>query len=252
MAYRFPAYLPNSKIDDNLIRYKWDDWDVEQAEEPVSDKLYGKLTDISFRANVAFAIGVAEWVVYRYRLVFDDPLPCQYLTAAWAQVIDWNYGCYPWEDYIDQFSSSHEWSGPVKGPINRAMSLVRFSITQAQEYGNPSLPAAWISNLARYVMNEPSPYRRWRRDILRKFTGLYPFDEEEPLGEVIPREEMAPDAEITEADIPWLVNSYLSSIRPTIGENPFLRPPDEMRKEGFVGDPYAFDLAKDHEMRFEW
>ena len=88
MTYKIPEYIERSKIQDNNVLYKWDDWNWEQAEEPIDDVLSARLEGISARANIAFTISGLEWITFRFSKLFNDPKPFQFIEAAWAQIID--------------------------------------------------------------------------------------------------------------------------------------------------------------------
>jgi hypothetical protein len=246
MALLVPKYIQAANIQDNIIRYKWDDWNVEQAEEPIQEEFYNRLRRISQRANIAFTIGTAEWIVHRFSTLCDDALPIQYLEAAWAQIVHWRYGAFTWEGYTEK----DEWAGPVKRPLWVAMTDVRFAISQAEEDGNPSLGAAWIANLAQYLMTDLTPYEKWRDRIMKRLEALYPRDPEETLGEVVPREALDPDFDFNVEQTETLINQFLSRL--DYRSNPFLNSPEKMLEEGFEGTPYAFNIEEDRKARFEW
>jgi hypothetical protein len=246
MPLPVPQNIQISNIQDNIIRYKWDDWNVEQAEEPINDEFYKRLERISQRANVAFTIATAEWIVNRFARLFDDPLPYQYLEVAWVQVIDRHYTAFTWEDYTDE----KQWTGPLKGPIGIAMTRVMYAIQQAQEDGDPELRAAWITNLAQYIMTDPVPYQTWRERIMERLEAIYPRNPNETLGEVVPREALDPDFDFNVEQTEPLINQFLAGV--DYRSNPFLNSPEKMLAEGFEGTPYVFNIEEDRKARFEW
>jgi hypothetical protein len=238
--------IQTTDIQDNTIRYKWDDWNVEQAEEPIDEDFYKRLEGISQRANIAFTIGTAEWIIYRFGSVSNDSLPIQYLEAAWAQIVHWRYAGYSWND----FTKKAEWSGPVRGPLDIAMTRVMFAIQQAEADENPELRAAWITNLAQYLMANPTPYRRWCEWVMERLESLYRRDPEEKLGEVVPREALDPDFDLKVEKTESLINRFLGTL--DYNTNPFLSSPEKMLEQGYEGRPYIFDIEKDRKARFEW
>lgn len=246
MALSVPNYIQAANIQDNTIRYKWDDWNVEQAEEPIDKDFYGRLKGLSQRANVALTISSAEWIVHRFGTLCDDPLPFQYLEAAWAQIVHWRYTGFTWEDLTEQT----DWSGPIKGPLGIAMTRVVYAVQQAEEDEFPSLRAAWITNLAQYLITDSAPYQKWRERIVERLEALYPRDLEETLGEVVPRQALDPDFDFKAEQTESLINQFLRSL--DYKSNPFLNFPEKMLEEGFEGTPYVFDIEKDRKARFEW
>jgi len=245
LAYSFPAYAQVG-VPDNTIRFLWDDWNVEQAEEPIDEEFSKQLAAISYRANIAFTIATAEWILYRFSGLCDDPLPYQYVEAAWAYLVDVRYAKIDWETQIP----AREWGGPVRGPVGVAMTRIADSVKQITVLASPLPSPAWITNLAQYVLPDPVPYRKWREQIMARLTTLYPLNESEPEGEVVPREALDPALEFRAEWTEQLVNRYLSSLEPKT--NPFLRSAADLLLNGFKGTPYVFDIEKDRERRFLW
>src|SRR5262245_24087278 len=122
-------FIKDMNIQDNLIRYRWDDWNVEQAEEPIDADWITRLEGLSHRAKIAFTVCSAEWIVHRFALLSDDRLPEQYIEAAWAQIVHWDYGAVTWEEH----TADVDWSGPIRGPIGIAMTRVMYAIQRARE-----------------------------------------------------------------------------------------------------------------------
>jgi hypothetical protein len=246
MTLTIPRYLQEANIQSRTIRYEWDDWNTEQAEEPIDEDFYKQLQGLSQRACIAFAVGTAGWIVQRFRQLCTDPTPDQYLEAAWAKVVHECYGGITWEEY----ASEDQWIGPVNGPISRAMDSVQYVLQQAEEDGEPELGGAWITNLARYVMSEPLPYQRWRGSIIDRFSTLYSRNPEETLGEVVPMECLDPEANFQLEQTEALVNRFLASL--DYKSNPFLNSPEKMLEEGFEGIPYIFNIVADRKARVDW
>ena len=148
MALPIPRHIAAANLDDAMIRYQWDDWNVEQAEEPIDKDFYKRLEGISQRANAALTIASAEWIVHRFAPFADVSLALQYVEAAWAQIVDFRYGSGPWDAYVDE----GEWGGPVLRPIWTAMYRIQFALEVAKDDEAPELRAAWITRLAPYLM----------------------------------------------------------------------------------------------------
>jgi hypothetical protein len=238
-------YIERSKIRDTTIRYRWDDWDVEQAEQPVSKKLAKQLKKLSERANIAFAVATTEWIVYRLEWVLDDPMPFDYLEAAWAQIVDFRYSFVWWDPLHD-----HEWTGPVKGPIREAIAWVMEIIRVVEEdREHPARMCASLSRLAEYVMTDAAPYRAWRDRVIKRLEQYYPLDRSEPLGDVVPREALDPDFAFRPNQTEALVNQFLSRLNPK--DHEFLNSHDDLLKEGFEGTPYVFNIEADRRLRSE-
>ena len=246
MTLSAPRYIEAANIQDPTIRYRWDDWNVEQAEEPLDEAFYKLLEGISQRANAALTIATAEWIVQRFATLADTRLPWQYIEAGWAQVVDFRYGALAWDMSVQE----HVWAGPVLRPIWTAMYRIQFALEVAKDDETPELRAAWITRLAPYVMTDPTPYESWLKAVIARLQRLYPRDPRETLGEVVPREAFDPRFDFAIEQTEPLVNRFLGAL--DYRANPFLARPEAMLAEGFESTPYVFSLERDRRSRLEW
>jgi hypothetical protein len=244
MAQAIPKYIQTAKIQDDTIRYRWDDWNEEQAQEPIDEDFLARLQGLSQRAIFAFTAGTAEWILHRFGTLCDSPLPFQYLEAAWAMMIDLRYCGVTWEGYTKE---SEGWVGPVKRPIAIAMTNVEYIFEAIVEYDDPEISGAWITNLAQYILTDPNPYKKWRERIIERLEALYTLNPEDKLGEVIPPEALDPDFDFQPEQTQSLINKFLVTLN--YRANPFLNSPEKMRKQGFEGTPYIFDIEAERRVR---
>ena len=238
-----PSYLTGANLQDPSIRYKWDDWNEEQADRPIDKKFQARLKGLSQRAIIAFTVGSAEWIVHRYATLTDVKMPALYLEMAWANIVDFNYCAMTWQDYED----ADEWVGPIKRPVAIAMDRVDNAFQAVIGDKRPDIRAARITNLAVYVMTDPAPYVAWRERTMARLEALYPLDPNDRLGEVVPREALDPDYPFDVNQTEQLVNQFLASLNPKA--NAFLNPADEMVAQGYTGRPYRFDIEADRVAR---
>jgi len=110
-----PRYLREVAIASSEIRYEWDDWNVEQAEEPIDDDLYARLESVTLRATVAFTIATAEWIVHRFDTLSRINCRC-ILESAWAQVVSWHYAAVTWEGYTTKRTGAARCGVPLGLP----------------------------------------------------------------------------------------------------------------------------------------
>jgi hypothetical protein len=246
MTLLVPRYIDAANIQDNTIRYRWDDWNVEQAEEPIDEEFYKRLEGVSQRSNAALTIATAEWIIHRFATFADITLPQQYVEAGWAQVVDFRYGAVHWDMYAEE----QAWSGPVLRPIWTAMYRIQFALEVAKDDETPELRAAWITKLAPYLMTDPSPYQMWLNAVMARLQSLYRRDPLETLGEVVPREALDPQYPFAIEQTEPLINRFLSTL--DYRSNPFLASPEAMLAEGLEGTAYAFSIQQDRKERFEW
>ena len=243
MTLPMPHYIRAADIQENTIKYRWDDWNEERVEGPIDGEMFTRLCEISQRANVALTIASGEWIIYRFGSLLDDPIPLQHIEAAWAQMIDYRYS-FPW-----QFTKE-TWDGPIRGPVIRAMELVTEAINALEADDQPAFSSASICKLTEHVISKPMPYQTWRERVVQRLERLYPLDPEEKMGEVVPREALDPEFDFKPEDTKLLVNNFLSSLSHT--DNILLHSPKEMLEAGFEGIPYLFNIEKDRKARFEW
>ena len=75
--------------------------------------------------------------------------------------------------------------------------------------------------------------------------------ENDPLGEVVPREALDSTLAFVVEDTEGLIDRFLRGLDYSQGPtgNGFLMLPTEMAAEGFTGTPYRFDIAQDRHQR---
>jgi len=233
MPLPIPESIRKFPINTQTILYEWDDWAVDEIEEPIDEELYTDLEKISCRANVVFSIGMALWILHRLGILIEEQEPPQYLESAWSTLVDVRYCGVVWEDHIED----DDWRGPLKGPVNYAMNHVMEAVAETFDMEQPEIPAALSYNLAKYLMEDPTDFKEWSTKLLELLTKLYPRTNEDPLGPPIPFELF----DLEELDPSLLknqLNSFLSRL--DYRSNPFLNSPDGMREEGFEDTPYQY------------
>lgn len=243
MVLDTPKYILDANISDTTLRYKWDDWDVQAVFQLEAGEFYEQMSNVSYRGNMAFIIACGEWVVHRFELLSDDPEPLDHMEASWAGMIDANYSLY-WEPQDD------EWIGPVRGALQLAILFTLEAKTLAYECGDIAERADYASNLTEHVMTNPKPFQEWRERILLRLERLYPYDEDDPMGDVVPREAMDPDFDFRPEMTQDLVQAYLNKLNPST--NQFLLTPEQMIEDGFKGKPYKFDMEEDKILRNDY
>jgi hypothetical protein len=242
MALAVPTVIRAAQLQDPSVRYLWDDWKIERAEQPIDPALQAKLTAMSRRAVLAFIVATGEWIAHRFAQLEPDPGPQNYLESAWARAIDVTYGDKRWEQYGER------WRGPVQGALSRALNRVETAIEQLYDEGvDPARDGALIANLARHVMTDPGPYEAWRDVVIARLLALYPRDKADELGDPVPRELVFEGGAYDPAQADALLNAFLSRLDHR--SNAFLNEPASMQREGFRGTPYVYERDRDRELR---
>jgi hypothetical protein len=154
--------------------------------------LHDRLLELTDNANLALAIGSAEWILARFAR-FDPAIPArQFVDAAWADIsTEWRPD---WYDPPDD-----DWCGPVRGPILIAMRILYDALAGRGENTVIADRAVWMHNLALHVIEPLPPYVAWHEAVIARLErhhswpvegGRTPglFDDEFPRGR-----QVAPD-----------------------------------------------------------
>jgi hypothetical protein len=162
-----PNYIERAVIDSPFIRFTWDERNVRATYEPVDERLVESLMKLSKRANCAFTIAIAEWIVYRFQPLDRDPQPLRYLEAAWAANIDLAYA-----DEMDIVDD--EWRGPVRGPISMALTFVIDALFAEEAKPNAPFDPAWAAKFARHVLSDQTKFDEWFNTCLARLQTYFP------------------------------------------------------------------------------
>jgi hypothetical protein len=223
------------------------DWDNNnQTVDPKSDpETKTRLEKLSYRAIQAFASGSTEWLVYRFDKTTDTKPAWNFIELAWAMIVHLRYGQGP-ESWM--YYSGKNWQGPK--PVQKALELLESTFYTFEV--EPSLPASKLVSLAKSVLADSSSYIEWSEKILKRLETFFPYNEEDPLGDVVPREAVDPEFDFQVIQTEELVNNFLSKLDP--GVNNFFNSPDVMTEviEGeteFKGIPFKFDIEQDRNSR---
>ena len=218
-------------------RFRWDEWNVVEAYQPADPDLQARLAALSHRANVAACAAMAEWIVWRFEKLSTDPVPHEFLEAAWASVVHTAYARYT--EFRDD-----EWRGIVRGPQLVALNIL-IDLIWGQTDTTPGENAAWMSNLSERVLADPQPFRDWREGCLRRLEPLHPrvvpadalFSDEVDIGEWVAREAFDLSRPFAPDQTRTLIERFVHGL--DFRRNRFLHSPDEMREfSDYRGDPY--------------
>ena len=240
-----PVHLKVADLQSPVVRFHWDDGDTEQVEERPDEPFVDALRRMSDRAILALTVAMAEWIVFRFQPFADVSLPSHFLEAAWAAGADWRYHSEAWDAIVD----AERWTGPIKGPVSAAMFAVDVA-SQGYRVGDDLTDSALsVSNIALHVLPQSERFRDWRDRSVARLTVLYPRNENDAIGPVVPREVFELTREYDSEYTEQFLNGLLRSL--DYHANPFLASPETLKETGFVGKPYTFDLARDREERLK-
>jgi hypothetical protein len=233
-----PPHIDAASIASTDILYPWDEWQVEKAYTPADPQLVARMARISHRGNVGMCIAMAEWVVWRFEGLSNDPVPLQYLEAAWAANVHTAYA-----RYIE--TDDDEWRGVVRGPLNIAITIV-INLIWGKDENEPGDNVGWMSKLAELVLVDAEPFRQWRDGCIERLEQHCPrspneegdiFGDDHDLGPWVPRELFDLSLPFDSGDARTYTERFIQSL--DYRANPFLHTPDEMRAFGDYEDtPY--------------
>lgn len=241
--FSLPPYIQNAGIADHHLRFAWDSSDTQVAEGETDADLVDRLSRVSQRANVAYAVVLAEWIVGRFQVFAGIEDSYQYVEACWAAGIDLRYCRVVWED----FPHRNKWEDPVRGPVGLAMRRLQQTIGSLVEENDPEYTASKLWQLAAHVMPSQAVIQKWNHLALGRMEKMFPRVATDSIGDVVPLEFFDPNRTLLPSETEALINRYLKSLSPI--ENPFLNTPERMIEEGFIDTPYEFNLAVDRERR---
>ena len=237
----FSKYLQRSDLA-APINYEWTrEISTGLQANPADDhpKLYDTLQLISVRAAFSLGVACSEWVVTRLQNFADVSDAVQRIQAAWAATIDFRYADLPKPEVLLTDAPD-----PIGGPLWLTRHILandhQFLVKTYQGVKNKGVrgSALRLALLAQQVAGKPSGFEEWLALSLRKAASQYP-GEEIPVQqeESVPPDFFDPDFIWSEGAVQVSQEHLVSELNPS--QNPFLRKPDQMRADGFEGDPYA-------------
>jgi hypothetical protein len=244
MVLSIPPYLHGADVVTSLVRYRWDEWNVNAYFLEIDPAQKARLNPLSDAANLALVVGSAEWIVHSLSSVSRDPDPSLYLEAAWAAIVHPGY-C----EYLE--TDADEWRGPIRGPLNVTMAIVNDGIHCRETDPLESTRACWMYNLARHVLPRADVFDKWFESCVLRFEQFHPriedddiWEEGPPFGLPVPREAVDPDFPYDALLAPELLDRFLRSLQP--GANRFLASPEDVSQaRNFSGVPYVYSPQVD-------
>jgi hypothetical protein len=225
-----PPYIRAAGADTPELRFKWDDWIASGAFVFKPDKIVQDLAGATLRARIVVGIGIYEWIIFRFRLVSEDPTPFQVAEAAWCGSV--KQDCMIYEEF-----DRDEWLGPIRGPLWCAMTwLIPMIFLDDNNSDEWDSGIAYLVRLAVHVLPHPQVFLDWLNETTRRMLALFPVVIESPFedlfgenqearrGPLIPREVLIPDFLFEPDMTEGLINRFLTSLDHR--RNPYLTPPE--------------------------
>jgi hypothetical protein len=224
------------------IDYEWNRNIASSFQENPADehpKLYDALHLISLRAAYALGVACSEWAVARLQAHADVSDAVLRIQAAWAANIDYRYADLPKPELPPRTGVPD----PIGAPLWMTKQFLtydyQFLVKTHQGVANKGIrgTALRFALLAQHVAGKASGFDDWLTASLRRAAAIYPavevpIDQERP----VPRDFFDPDFTWSEEAVAASQARLLSELDPAV--NPYLRSPEQMRADGFEGDPY--------------
>jgi hypothetical protein len=239
-SLRMPDPIRQAHVAGAPMQYPWD-LDVSDAIAYARDDEHQRLRRALWQTELRWAFGLllatAEWVAWRYdgMVPLDDPL--LRIEAGNAGLADPRYASIPepGDDFPDDMQDAH-------GPL----MLLRMLISDAWQAYVVADTAVYehalsMAVLARHVLPNGKAFENWLSGTLARCARFAPRSK-------LPPEQQPAVARsfYFEGSAPWdaeaarhSTSSYLRALRPE--HNPYLKRPEELTAQGWVGTPYQPD-----------
>jgi len=235
-AISMPDYIAQTGIIDDPITYQWDDSTFDDVCLRPDERLGKRIHQIGDRAEVALALGFAEWLAWRISRYDDTRVLLQFIEAVWVGIVDWRY--ISASEGLDEEDSQ----GPVRGPIcaafNQLLEVVH--LIETEQFAYPEIVC--LSRIAEHVLRNPKSFKEWRQSTIERMIECHPKTAPAFWGDPVPRQILDPTFDYDPNTAPRLIDEFLRSV--DYSSNPFLRTPQAMRDIGFEGIAYSYDPSK--------
>jgi len=225
------------------LRYLWDDARVDADFEADDTEVLSAAVDMSIRARMALAVGLYEWVVWRFEGLHAHAEPERVLQAAWCATVEPRYlACFE----LDRDA----WLGPVDGALWCAMAHLREGLAKGHAYeGDLYDTLSFLHGLALHVLPDPAVFERWLDPVLDQLAAEHPVQAADPLADLFNErigEQLGPlvGRDALDPGLPPSQRRTRAFLQQTLADavacaNPFLATPGDLADLGFAGRPYA-------------
>ena len=237
-----PTIVEASGVVGAPIKFKWNgDIAMDLYDGVDNVRLFNAINASNVRARMAVACIVAEWIIWRLKghVGIDDALAR--VEAAWAGVIHPAYA----KDL--DYSMSDDDTQPAEGALDLTLGILGEAW---EEYAGDAIWVAThamkLTYVARHVLPARKPFDEWLTEALRRLAESFPRraeDDEDAeqydhgTEQPVPRDFFEPSFRATPSAVERAIAEFLQGLRPK--NNPYLRPPAELKAEGFKGKPYS-------------
>ncbi len=178
MNYPFLDYIKSFDFKKVPPTYLWDDTNSETAEALIDKNLLLVLRSSSIQVMGPLTCILAEWLIHRFDELTNTELAKRWVEAGWAGFDNIQNIGKTWEEVrvLD------EWRGPLRGPINLAMSHVQWGLEDSvdPDGGDPALNTVRLAALVKYTLPESSEFDTWQQKILERIQNYQKSFETSP------------------------------------------------------------------------
>jgi hypothetical protein len=207
-----PKYLPLASIRRIPPMHQWNDWDPYALLGEQDVNTIAQLSTLSDRAQIAFSIACAEWVIWRFVDFFEDNRPYDLLEVAWA-------GEMSQELVAPPQLNEKEWKGLIRGPIDLSLVTILNTFYSTEDAAG-KMDSAFAELIVLHVFPEHDYFIKWRDQTLLRLFELFGRTDSDPVGKPVPREAMDPEVSLSKKLCEDLAKQFLSDL--DYQANPFL------------------------------
>lgn len=168
--------------DDRLpLRYLWDDTRASLDFTADAQPLLLAAGPLSTRARMALCIALFEWTVWRFEGLHEDPVPQQFLVAAWCASADPR-----WMPFFELERDA--WLGPVRGPLWCGITWLRAAVCDGDRKPYEVVDGLqYLHRLAMHVAPRPEHLVRWLGATLPRLQARHPHVPDDPFTDLLGR-----------------------------------------------------------------
>lgn len=236
--------IKQSATDTLELSYVWDEWQIKNYYMFAPEELFTRLDKITNKANTGLTLAIGEWICFRFSRLSVDPVPLQFLQAAWAGSVHPAY-C----SYVE--TNDDEWRGPVREPLAVVIAIANDALFCLRDDPNVATRVCWMKNLAKHVLPETQLFEKWFEFTVQRLSQFHTktveikadqinlFEEFPGQGKPVPREAFDPNYDYSPKLAPQLWDRFLKDL--PAQNNPFLNNADILRDvSNMPAKPYTY------------
>lgn len=242
-----PKFIP-ADVAVPELNYKWNNSIAVSlgGYEGLPQRLSKAIDPVNYKGAMALALACLEWALWRIdgRTDINDPL--QRIEAAWASTVSPMYARSLDSKIIDELNQNANPDG-LRQAVLKRLDHLHFHFVRSRT--NLCLETPLCPNLAQYVLPKSAGFEAWLQQTLVALAVACPkkpksggyertFDHsaEPPVARAWFESPAVPFDNNANREA-WDI--FLRGLDP--GKNPYLVPADEMKANGFTGEPYRIN-----------